>query len=465
MSYSPGERCEKLKLLLKPSEEYPWGRSSNSVATEIGVHLNVFISFLKSDGSPNKWDSEKQQYSSQHLNKLIEWIDSQDDPVLIQEDESNLQKVDSKTNLNPPPRNATHLDDFLESIDVKFVAYADKIISLGVKRPGDISNISLDELAKVGVKKLHARRIKSNPTVFEDAALIEQDNINRNQESLTPSEHYESFITSFIDKNNRHEQNKNLTLQKEKEEKQEEFKTDEDEESVKHELEKLLEQAEKLGLSGEELDKAKHALKNKIDQESSMAAQENEQQGNEQDNIPKSLIDFLNSIGDSKFLSYGNNLLSLGITRPGHLMDIELAQLKLSGIKTLHARRMKTNPTVFMDAADIAIENENNQYQNENDGNSYPFESENDSVDGWTNVGTSFDENTTLSDIGDNHEEDEAEEEEDDDDEYGDNDRHVAYQEEQEKQLMNNQLADLLKQAQEMGLSGSDIEAAKAALN
>mmetsp|Transcript_8844 Transcript_8844/g.11557 ORF Transcript_8844/g.11557 Transcript_8844/m.11557 type:complete len:192 (-) Transcript_8844:90-665(-) len=177
------------------------------------------------------------------------------------------------------------------------------------------------------------------------------------------------------------------------------------------------------------------------------------------------LLIFLNSIGDSKFLSYGNNLLSLGITRPGHLMDIELAQLKLSGIKTLHARRMKTNPTVFMDAADIAIENENNQYQNENDGNSYPFESENDSVDGWTNVGTSFDENTTLSDIGDNHEEDEAEEEEDDDDEYGDNDRHVAYQEEQEKQLMNNQLADLLKQAQEMGLSGSDIEAAKAALN
>jgi hypothetical protein len=130
---TPSERCEKLTLLLKPSEKHKWGRSSNSVAVETGVHLNLFVSFLKTEGCPEKWDKKTQTYSSQHLNKLIKWIDAQDDPVPIDPPISTRQVTggnDTLTTRTASHRTstATDLDDFLESIDIKFRAYADKII-------------------------------------------------------------------------------------------------------------------------------------------------------------------------------------------------------------------------------------------------------------------------------------------------------------------------------------------------
>lgn len=130
---TPGERCEKLKNLLKPTEEHPWGRSSNSVAVEIGVYLNLFVAFLKTNGSPEKWNIETQSYSSKPLNKLIKWIDSQDDPIVIKAKTSKPTKTSKDSNDLPIERkkrisSAAELDDFLESVDVKFRAYADKII-------------------------------------------------------------------------------------------------------------------------------------------------------------------------------------------------------------------------------------------------------------------------------------------------------------------------------------------------
>lgn len=129
---TPSERCEKLTLLLKPTEEHPWGRSSNSVAVETGVHLNLFVSFLKTDGSPEKWDEQTQSYSSKHLNKLKKWIDSQDYPIPVEPPVKKIQSEDtdefSGRTFSHRSSTATDLDEFLESVDIKFRAYADKII-------------------------------------------------------------------------------------------------------------------------------------------------------------------------------------------------------------------------------------------------------------------------------------------------------------------------------------------------
>ena len=45
-------------------------------------------------------------------------------------------------------------------------------VRLGVARAGDLVNVSLQQLTSVGVKKLHARRLKSDPVVFLDAQQV-----------------------------------------------------------------------------------------------------------------------------------------------------------------------------------------------------------------------------------------------------------------------------------------------------
>jgi len=45
-------------------------------------------------------------------------------------------------------------------------------LRLGVTRAGDLVNVSLQQLTSCGVKKLHARRLKSDPVVFLDAQQV-----------------------------------------------------------------------------------------------------------------------------------------------------------------------------------------------------------------------------------------------------------------------------------------------------
>jgi len=78
---SPKDRCQKLRNIMSPHESQPYGRSTNSLSSEIGVHLNVILDFLKTSGSPSKFDENTKVYKTEHLRKLAEWIDQEDEPV------------------------------------------------------------------------------------------------------------------------------------------------------------------------------------------------------------------------------------------------------------------------------------------------------------------------------------------------------------------------------------------------
>jgi len=75
------DRCAKLRALMAPSERYPYGQSSNALATELGVHLTVFIQFLNNGGLPQKVDPKSGEYTTAHLRLLADWIDEQPEPV------------------------------------------------------------------------------------------------------------------------------------------------------------------------------------------------------------------------------------------------------------------------------------------------------------------------------------------------------------------------------------------------
>jgi hypothetical protein len=71
------------------------------------------------------------------------------------------------------------------------------------------------------------------------------------------------------------------------------------------------------------------------------------------------MSDFLSSV-DPKFCStqYLRALQVLGVTRPGQLQDMSLSQLVGASIKKLHARRIKTNPAVCIDAGEMVSQND-----------------------------------------------------------------------------------------------------------
>lgn len=76
------DRCQKLRNIMSPHESQPYGRSTNSLSSEIGVHLNVILDFLKTNGCPSKFDESTKVYKTEHLRKLAEWIDQEDEPVI-----------------------------------------------------------------------------------------------------------------------------------------------------------------------------------------------------------------------------------------------------------------------------------------------------------------------------------------------------------------------------------------------
>lgn len=78
---TPADRLKKLKALMAPTESLPYGKSSNALSIEVGIHLNVLVEFLSTGGSAHKWDEVTKQYKSEHLRKLGEWIDAQAEPV------------------------------------------------------------------------------------------------------------------------------------------------------------------------------------------------------------------------------------------------------------------------------------------------------------------------------------------------------------------------------------------------
>jgi len=57
---SPHCRWDKLKELMAKSPKHQYGRSSNAVATEADVPLRTLQDFIKSGGSPAKYNSEIQ---------------------------------------------------------------------------------------------------------------------------------------------------------------------------------------------------------------------------------------------------------------------------------------------------------------------------------------------------------------------------------------------------------------------
>jgi hypothetical protein len=75
------DRCAKLRALMAPSDAHPYGHSSNALATELGVHLTVFIQFLNNGGLSQKVDLQTGEYTTAHLRLLAEWIDEQPEPV------------------------------------------------------------------------------------------------------------------------------------------------------------------------------------------------------------------------------------------------------------------------------------------------------------------------------------------------------------------------------------------------
>jgi hypothetical protein len=131
MADSPQSRCTKLRAIMAPSDENPYGKSSNSLSKEADVHLNVFIKFLETGGSPEKFDATTGVYSTSHLRLLAEWIDNHDEPPpsrlrIIREgsESSSRTQTPSTSRRRGPP---TPLDDFLLSIDEKLVVYAQQL--------------------------------------------------------------------------------------------------------------------------------------------------------------------------------------------------------------------------------------------------------------------------------------------------------------------------------------------------
>jgi ribosomal protein L12E/L44/L45/RPP1/RPP2 len=328
--------------------------------------------------------------------------------------------------------------------------------SLGVLRPGDIAKLTLDEMANVGVKKIHARRIKSHPTVFEDAALMEKEQ----QELLSEAADETTTVATNVSTSTTTKKGGSSTAAAAAAVEEEE---DHDEEALKQKLIMLIDQAEALGLSGEEVSSAKEALA-KIESLSKL------NNNNNNNNKESPMVSFLRDMGDEKYMSYVSTFADMGVTRPGQLMDVELNDLKKAGVKVLHARKIKSSPAVFMDAADIAeeVEKLNSKVTVERRRSEGEFvvvvlEDENDmEVDGWENFGSSF--TPIYSD--EDSDSDSATNEEgslmsfNDNDGDGD-DRTVATN---TRDTLNHQLTELLAQAKELGLSGPEIEAAKKTL-
>jgi len=172
-----------------------------------------------------------------------------------------------------------------------------------VTRAGDIVNISIEQLVAAGVKKIHARRLKSDPVVFLDAQEM----------SRAEEEDEDDPRATWGDTG-----------------------SDVDDSVLGGELEALLQVAEKLGMSGGDLVRAKAVLAQK--------------------RRPQALVEWIESLGDDKFLAYVEPLASLGATRPGHLSGLSLNDMVAAGVKKLHARRLKTEPAVYHDA--VALEEE-----------------------------------------------------------------------------------------------------------
>ena len=78
---TPQSRFDKLKGLMAANERQPYGKSNNALSVEVGVHLNTILDFVKTKGSPAKFDATTGQYTSEHLKRLAAWIDEQNEPV------------------------------------------------------------------------------------------------------------------------------------------------------------------------------------------------------------------------------------------------------------------------------------------------------------------------------------------------------------------------------------------------
>mmetsp|Transcript_62975 Transcript_62975/g.118415 ORF Transcript_62975/g.118415 Transcript_62975/m.118415 type:complete len:348 (+) Transcript_62975:177-1220(+) len=334
----PKARAQKLRDIMAPSDLSPYGLSSNSVSTEAGVHLTVFIKFLETGGSPDKFDAATGEYSTSHLTLLAQWIDTQEAPLpprlrAIREGSESSSRSSRTMTPSMPERSRrrgapTPLDDFLCSIDRKLLVYAERLMNMGVVRPGDIADLSLDDLAAAGIKKLHARKLKSDPLVFYDAQKI--------------MEHVaeEGRLSGETDMLEHSSSNESVTSPSPSPPVQPSGGEEDVSSAYGAQLEELLAHAAELGLSGPELESAKSAL----------AARQRGTKGA----VPEALLAFLESLQEPKLATYGESLAKAGVTRPGDLAKRSVSDLEGMGVKRLHARRLKAEPAVFHDA--IAIE-------------------------------------------------------------------------------------------------------------
>jgi hypothetical protein len=134
------------------------------------------------------------------------------------------------------------------------------------------------------MKKLHARRLKSDPLVFIDAEkLMEQVSEGRSEGGEDEDNAAEAL-----------------------EDKETGGQTD-DQSTLSNQLEELLRQAEALGLSGPELEKAKQAMAKKGTSgvgeggwEALGSGGQSFEEGEEHDGVSPALQEFLDSLGDPK---------------------------------------------------------------------------------------------------------------------------------------------------------------------
>ena len=215
---NPLERWLKLKALLAPSEQFPHGRSTNSVAVEVDIPLRTLSDFLKSGGAPAKFDPAAGDYTTEHLVRLAAWVDDQRDvrvrgarrhrpavplhpaaatgaAAAAATSNGDAEASESRTAYNEAASGSDGLSRFLASLGPPFLDYevvlkdlgaggAGGGSSVGTRLAGDASpgasahaaaaqavgGLPFERLLDAGVRKLHARRLLDAAAQLQAAA-------------------------------------------------------------------------------------------------------------------------------------------------------------------------------------------------------------------------------------------------------------------------------------------------------